>query len=130
MKQPVVRGHRDLIVWQKGMRLFVDTSRLIRTLPYPERYDIGRQMRRSALSIPCNIAEGSGRDHLGDFLLKLSTARGEVAELDTQLLCLRAVSLASKSRIRPLLALADEISRMLTGLSQSLRSRQDLRRRS
>jgi four helix bundle protein len=130
MSRPIIRGYRDLIVWQKAMRLFVGTSRAIRKMPWPEREDIGRQMRRAAISIPSNIAEGAGRDHLGDFLRNLSTARGEVAELETQLLAVRAIALLPKSELQPLLALADEISRMLAVLSQKLRPRHDLRLRS
>src|ERR671916_786924 len=130
MSRPVVRGYRDLIVWQKAMRLFVGTSRAIRSMPYPEREDIGRQMRRAAFSIPSNIAEGYGRDHLGDFLRNLSIARGEVAELETQLLGVRALSLVPRPELQPLLMLADEVSRMLSVLSRKLRPRRDLRLRS
>jgi four helix bundle protein len=130
MSRPPIRGYRDLIVWQKAMRLFVGTSRAIRKMPYPERDDIGRQMRRAALSIPSNIAEGYGRDHLGDFLRSLSTARGEVAELETDLLAVRALSLVPRSDLQPLLALTDEVSRMLAVLSRKLRPRRDLRLRS
>ena len=103
---------------------------MIRKLPYPERDDLGRQMRRAARSIPANIAEGFARDHLGDFLRSLSVSRGEVAELETDLLGVRALSLAPRSEIEPLLSLADEISRMLAVLSRKLRSRRDLRLRS
>jgi four helix bundle protein len=99
-------------------------------MPYPERDDIGRQMRRAALSIPSNIAEGYGRDHLGDFLRHLSIARGEVAELETQLLGVRALSLVPRPELQPLLMLADEVSRMLSVLSRKLRPRRDLRLRS
>jgi four helix bundle protein len=130
MGHPVIRGYRDLIVWQKAMRLFVGTCRVIRKMPYPERDDLGRQMRRAALSIPANSAEGFGRDHLGDFLRHLSIARGEVAELETDLLGVRALSLVPKSELQPLLALADEVSRMLAVLSRKLRPRRDLRLRS
>jgi four helix bundle protein len=130
MSRSVIRGYRDLIVWQKAMRLFIGTCRVIRKMPYPERDDIGRQMRRAALSIPSNIAEGYGRDHLGDFLRNLSIARGEVAELETELLAVRALSLVARADLQPLLALADEISRMLAVLSRKLRPRRDLRLRS
>jgi four helix bundle protein len=130
MNGPVIRGYRDLIVWQKAMHLFVGTCRAIRKMPYPERDDIGRQMRRAALSIPSSIAEGYGRDHLGDFLRNLSIARGEVAELETDLLAVRALSLVPRSELQPLLALTDEVSRMLAVLSRKLRPRRDLRLRS
>ena len=126
----VVRSYRDLVVWQKAMRLFVGTSRMIRKMPFPERDDIGRQMRRAALSVPSNIAEGHARDHLGDFLLRLSVAKGELAELETGLLAVRALSLAPRSDLQPLLTLADEVSRMLAALSRELRPRRDLRLRS
>jgi four helix bundle protein len=130
MSRPVVRGYRDLIVWQKAMRLLVGTCRVIRRMPYPERDDLGRQMRRAAFSIPLNIAEGFGRDHLGDYLRNLSIARGEVAELETGLLAVRALSLAPISELQPLLALADEVSRMLAVLARKLRPRRDSRLRS
>ena len=99
-------------------------------MPYPEREDLGRQMRRSAFAISSNIAEGFGRDHLGDYLRGLSTARGEVAELESQLLAVRAISLLPRSELEPLLVLADEVSRMLATLSKRLRPRRDLRVRS
>ena len=119
----VIRSYQDLVVWQKAMHLLVATNRVIGRVRLPERYDFARQMRRAGLSVPANIAEGFGRDHLGDFLRHLSIARGSVMELETHLLALRALSLVPDQELAPLLLSADEIGRMLASLSRKLRSR-------
>jgi four helix bundle protein len=124
-----LRGHRDLIVWQKAMRLFVGTWRLARGLPSPEMHDLASQLRRTSLSIPSNIAEGFGRDHLGDYLRSLSISRGSSAELDTQLLGVKVLFRQLKIQTSDLLDLDDEVSRMLAVLSRKLRLKTDHRRR-
>ncbi len=81
-----VRNFRDLKVWQRAMELVVRSYKITSTFPPSERYDLVRQIRRSAVSIPSNIAEGHGRTHLGDYLRHLSIANGSLMELETQLL--------------------------------------------
>jgi four helix bundle protein len=119
----LIRSYQDLVIWQKAMQLVVGINKIIRQIPAPERYDFARQMRRAALSVPANIAEGFGRDHLGDFLRHLSIARGSVMESETYLLALRALSLVPERDLSPLLSLADEEGRMVASLARKLRSR-------
>ena len=83
MKTPV-RTFRDLIAWQKSMTLSVQIYDETRAMPPEERYGLTNQMRRSAVSIPSNIAEGHGRQSRPDYLKYLRIARGSLAELSTQ----------------------------------------------
>lgn len=118
---PTIRNYRDLLVWQKSMDLSAVVYRLIESLPKQEDYGLKAQIRRAVVSIPANIAEGHGRDHLGDYLRHLSIAKGSLAELETHLhLCVRLNYLGDQLIAEPLRS-ADEISRMLNGLSSSLR---------
>src|SRR5262249_31303398 len=126
---PSIRTHRDLVVWQKSMRLFVDSWRLARRLPIPERFDLASQIRRASLSTPSNIAEGKGRDYLGDYLRHLSIARGSAFELDTQLLGIRALVPSCAREVTRLIDLDGEVSWMLLALSRQLRTKTDARLR-
>jgi four helix bundle protein len=82
----VVNGYRDLLVWQRAMDLVVEVYRLSDTLPRDEKYGLVQQMRRPAASVPSNVAEGHGRDHLGDYLHHLSIANGSLMEMETQVM--------------------------------------------
>jgi four helix bundle protein len=75
-----VRSYRDLIVWQKAMDLVVESYRLSRLLPKSEVYGLGSQLQRAAVSVPANIAEGQGREHLGEYVHHLSIANGSLME--------------------------------------------------
>ena len=85
MKANTTCSYKDLIVWQKGISLAKLVYDLTRGFPIEEKFGIVAQMRRAAISIPSNIAEGYGRQSLMDYLRFLRTARGSLAELDTQL---------------------------------------------
>ena len=78
-------GTRDLLVWQKGMVLAKEIYRITRAFPSEERFGLVSQMRRAAVSIPSNIAEGQARRTTNEFIQFISQAEGSVAELDTQL---------------------------------------------
>ena len=80
-----ISSFRDLRVWQLGMELVEDVYGLTRSWPQSERYGLPSQVRRSAISVPSNIAEGQAREHLGEYLHHLSVAQASLAELDTQL---------------------------------------------
>ena len=120
MGTPPIRSYRDLIVWQKAMRLVAGTYDVARKFPRSRDHGLGSQMRRAALSVASNIAEGHGRDHLRDYLRHLSIAKGSLAELETQMLTARSVAELPESDIDRLLALSQEIGRMLNALSRKL----------
>ncbi len=91
-----IRSHKDLIAWQKSMTLVADVYRTSRKLPQNEVFRLTSQMRRSAVSIPSNIAEGQGRATRGEFVQFLCHARGSLYELDTQITIAAALEYVTK----------------------------------
>jgi four helix bundle protein len=119
----VVKSYKDLLVWQKAMDLVVESYRISERLPRTETYGLASQIQRAAVSIPANIAEGHGRDHLGEYLYHLSIAKGSLMELETHLLLVNRRSYTSLTELEFAFSLTAEISRMLAGLSSKLRER-------
>jgi four helix bundle protein len=115
-----VRTYRDLEVWQKAMRLIVECYRCTNAFPAHERFGLIAQIRRAAISVASNIAEGHERRHLGDYLRHLSMSRGSVAEIETQFIAAQALKYARRGDLAEVYLLCDEVSRMLTGLRRSL----------
>ena len=114
--------YKDLIVWQKAMDLTTEIYRLTKKLPKDELYGLTNQLRRAAVSIPSNIAEGNGRASTGDYLRFLIIARGSNAEVETQLLlCVRLNYLAQED-IEATLSLNEEIGRMLSSIITKLKN--------
>ncbi len=118
-----IHSHRDLLVWRRAMDLVLATYRLTKGFPADERYSLVQQLRRAAVSVPSNIAEGHGRTHLGDYLRHLSIARGSVMELETQVLIAGRLGYVSKPEEDRLLVLAAQVGRMLSGLLRVLKKR-------
>jgi four helix bundle protein len=116
-----VRSYRDLVVWQKAMALVVECYRLAGLLPKNEAYGLVSQIQRAAVSVPANIAEGHGRDHLGDYLHHLSMANGSLMELETHLLLLPQLSYLKVEELEAALRMTDEVGKMISGLSKSLK---------
>lgn len=116
-----IQSYRDLLVWRKAMDLVVDCYRFVSDLPKNETYSLISQTQRAAISIPANIAEGHGRDHIGDYLRHLSIANGSLMELETHLLLIGRLGYRPENDAEPLLAQCSEIGKMLAGLSKSLR---------
>jgi four helix bundle protein len=114
-----VQTYRELLVWQKGMDLCALAYRVTKRLPKEEMYGLVSQIRRSAVSVPSNIAEGFGRDQAGSFVQFLRIAQGSLKELETQLLVCQRVEMLTEDEIKPMLTLADEIGRMLRALIRS-----------
>jgi len=81
-----VKHYKELQIWQKGMALVKDIYRVTETFPTAEKYRLTSQLRRAAVSVPSNIAEGQARNGTGEFLQFLSHASGSLAELETQIL--------------------------------------------
>jgi four helix bundle protein len=80
-----LKDHRDLVVWQKAMNLVVECYRLSERFPRSENFGLRLQLRRAAVSVPANIAEGRGRTGVGQYLHHLSIAHGSLKELETHL---------------------------------------------
>jgi len=114
---------RDLSVWQKAMDLVVDCYTLTRALPRDEDFVLKLQIRRAAVSIPSNIAEGHGRTGVPEYLHHLSIAHGSLMELETQLLITVRLEYLRQEQINGVLSATEEISRMLKGLMRRLRER-------
>jgi four helix bundle protein len=110
---------KDLIVWQKSMQVVKDVYVLTSEFPGTERYSLSDQMRRAAVSVPSNIAEGQAYQSSRDFLRFLHHSRGSLAELETQVLIAHSLNYISDSRAKTVLDAIDEVSRMLSGLMRS-----------
>jgi four helix bundle protein len=115
-----IQSFRELEVWQVGMDLAVECYRVTKTFPREELFGMTSQIRRSAASIPANIAEGQGREHTKEFLNHLSISRGSLMELETHLLLSQRVDLITEPTLDPLMTLCERISRMTSRLQQSL----------
>ena len=113
-----VKRYEELVVWQKAMLLAKRVYGLQKQLPKEEIYGLGDQIRRAVVSIPSNIAEGFGRDTDKEFKHFLSIARGSLFETKTQLQL--AEGLGYLTIDSEMLALFDEIGKLLNGLSRSL----------
>ncbi len=107
-------NYRKMIVWQKSMQLVELTYLTTRKLPKEETYGLISQMRRAAISIPSNIAEGSGRSTDNDLRHFMSIARGSAMELETQVIACEMLHFFSTEDSKPLFVLLDEIRKILT----------------
>ena len=115
-----IRSYRDLEVWQLAMQLSHLAYDCTTLFPPLERYVLLPQVRRAALSVPANIAEGRGREHTGDFLHFISTSRGSVQELETYLLFANQRHYLTDAQLQRPMELADHVSRKLWRLRQTL----------
>ena len=117
-----MKSYRDLIAWQKGMELVGMIYELTRGLPKEEQFGLTSQLRRAAVSVPSNIAEGQSRFSKPDFSRFLMMARGSISEIETQLfICVQLGYLRPES-IEPALQLATECGKIVNGLRDSLKA--------
>jgi four helix bundle protein len=114
------QNYKDLVVWQKGIALAKTTYQITAKFPVEEKFDLVSQMRRAAVSIPSNIAEGQARHTTGEFIQFISHAEGSVAELETQLILSIELGFANAENAKPAFVLLDDIRRMLNGLRRKL----------
>lgn len=115
-----VQHYGELIAWQKAMDLAVEVYRHTGDFPQSERYGLVSQVRRSAVSVPSNIAEGQGRGTTKDFVHFLHVARGSLQEAETQILLSERLGFLSAEARLDLTTRAAEVSRILGGLIRSL----------
>lgn len=114
------RDYHDLLVWQKGMALAQQIYRLTQTFPDTERFGLVTQMRRAAVSVPSNIAEGQAHNTTGEFIQFLSHAVGSVSELDTQLRLSVELGFRSQLGAQEAQPLILELRKMITALRRKL----------
>lgn len=115
-----VKNFKDLLIWQKGVELVKETYKLVKLLPNDEMYALSSQMRRAAVSVPSNIAEGQQRKSPKEFANFLSIARGSVAELETQFIICEELGYLSKGQIELCINTCQELYKMLNSFISKL----------
>jgi four helix bundle protein len=120
MENNTSRNYRDLIAWQKAMDLVDLIYTASRSFPKEEIYGLQSQIRRAAVSVPSNIAEGQGRRTKGEFQNALSVAHGSIREVETQITIALRQQFTSPENEQAVLNLASEVGRLVQGLMNSL----------
>lgn len=111
-----IKSFKDLIVWQRGMELVKAIYIATRNMPEDERFGLTSQIRRAAVSVPCNIAEGWGRDTTGNYIQHLRIANGSLCEVDTQVMLIESLAFLEKLKLDKSKTLVEETGRMLRSL--------------
>jgi len=115
-----VKKYSELIVWQKAMDLTQQVYTATGRFPKEETYGLTSQLRRAAVSVPSNIAEGQGRKSTSEFLHHLSIAYGSLMEVETQVLIAARLGYLEQRLVDELMERAGEVGRLINGLSNSL----------
>lgn len=119
----MAQHYKDLVAWQKAMDLVVDIYKVTDGFPKKEIYSLTDQIRRAAVSVPSNIAEGQAHHSHREFLHFLRHSTGSLAEVETQLLIAERIGYIDHAATAPLLEKAHEVGRILNGLMSSLREK-------
>ena len=109
-----MHGYRKLLVWQMAMNLVENIYQVTHEFPADERYGLTSQLRRAAVSVPSNIAEGYSRSHRGDYLRSLSIARGSLSEVQTQLVLAGRLKFVTRTQLNEPWKLSESVGKMLT----------------
>jgi four helix bundle protein len=115
-----IKSYRDLIAWQRAMGLVQAVHEEARSFPKDETYGLRAQLRRAAVSIPSNIAEGQGRHSDGAFSRHLSIAHGSLCKLETRLMLAGRFGYIPQVRLDALISAASEVGRLVIGLDQAV----------
>ncbi|WP_298155467.1 four helix bundle protein [Flavobacterium sp.] len=115
-----MKDYRKLLVWQKAHQLALDVYKEVKVFPKEEMFGLSSQMKRAAISIPMNIAEGCGRKTDKDFCRFLIIAFGSANELEYQIILSTDLTFIERQQSLPLLAQIEEIKKMLNGLITKL----------
>jgi four helix bundle protein len=118
-----MKNHKDLTVWKEAIELSSLYYKITGQLPKEEQFGLSLQMRRSAVSIASNIAEGAARATNKEFIQFLHIALGSASELDTQIEIVKKISNNNISELEPLQLKVNAISRMIQGLIRSVKNR-------
>ncbi|MEK6281190.1 MAG: four helix bundle protein [Acidobacteriota bacterium] len=116
-----MRPHEKLDVWKRAIELVISIYRQTESFPTHERYGLRSQIRRAAVSIPANVAEGAGRHSSKEFAHFLSNAQGSASELETELLIAERLGYLGSNGYLAIREELDSVGRMLVGLTQNVR---------
>jgi four helix bundle protein len=119
----LIHSFRDLVVWQKSVDLVTEIYRLSKKFPKDELFGLTSQIRRAAVSIPSNIAEGRGKSSKGEFQQFLHHSRGSLAEVETQIIIAQNLGYLTLAEIEPVIEKIAEVGRLLHGLLTSLKTK-------
>lgn len=119
---PEITNFKDLIIWQKGMDIAEKCYFLTKLFPRDELYGMVQQIRRSAVFIPANIAEGYGRRYTTEYVRFINIAQGSINELETHLILSQRVGITNKKDIELIIYWLHEESRMINALIKKLKS--------
>jgi four helix bundle protein len=121
----MAKNYKELVAWRKAMLLATDVYRLTCSFPREERFALTDQVRRAAVSVASNIAEGAGRGSRREFRHFLSIARGSLLEIETQLLIARELKYAALPDLEHVLSEVTEVLRIVSGLRASMNTEPD-----
>ena len=114
-------NHKDLKVWNKSIHLVIKIYNLTKSLPSDEKFGLNSQIKRSAVSIPSNIAEGHSRWYRKEFLHHLSISYGSLAELETQLQIVIDLQFIKSDQVKSIFEQTTELGKMINGLRKKLK---------
>ena len=114
------RSYKDLKVWQSGIQLVKDVYVLTRDFPTEEKFGLTSQMRRAAVSVPSNIAEGQARNSTAEFLQFLAIAQGSLAELETQVIVSMELGFCNRDQVAKISDIIHQLQKMLHSLRSKL----------
>ena len=117
------QSFKDLVVWQRAIEFTLAVYRLTAGFPDSERFGLTNQMRRAAVSIASNIAEGYGRSTKGEYVLFLGHARGSCSEIETQIVIAKALGFGTPANMTSAESLCADVGRLLGALMKSVRPR-------
>ena len=118
-----MKSYRELIVWQKGIELVREVYKITGSLPREETYVLADQLRRAAISVPSNIAEGNGRLSTKEYIHHLSIARGSLFEVETQLVLCVELGYIQEEAVQSAYDLCGETGRLINAVVSRLRER-------
>lgn len=118
----MVMSYKDLVAWNKAMELVIEIYRVTKNFPKEEIFGLMSQLRRGAISIPSNIAEGKGRLSKGEFRQFLGNARGSLAELETQILISQKLNYLDEAETNKILTMVEEVGKVINGLLSAVKN--------
>jgi len=126
MSNGKVSSYRDLLVWRKGIDLVKSIYVISQGFPADERFGLTTQIRRAAVSVPSNIAEGQARHTTGEFIHSISHSEGSLAEVDTQLVIAVELGYCKQSEVDMAVGQVSEMQKMLSGLRKKLQAKRTI----